>query len=74
MNYMPAVLTLPKNLIKEGEIVLLPRSEYEELLRVSRFQQELNEDLDDSLEQARQGRVIGPFKDSNDLIQSLMSY
>lgn len=70
---MAAVITLPKSIIKKGELVIMPRSEYEELLRTSRRQIELDRDLEQSLKEVKQGKVIGPFDKADDLMKSLSS-
>lgn len=70
---MPAVITLPKNLIEKGELVLLPRAEYEELLRVSKMQTELDRGLEESLREVREGKVVGPFDNTKGLMKSLSS-
>ena len=68
---MDQVITIPEQLIREKELVLLPRSRYEELLRSSREQRGLNAGIKESLKEAQQGKVIGPFEDSEKLIRSL---
>ena len=34
---MGAVITIPKELTKKGELVLIPRADYEELLRIKKI-------------------------------------
>ena len=34
---MGTVITIPKELIKKGELVLIPRADYEELLRIKKI-------------------------------------
>lgn len=70
---MPEVFTLPKELVKKGELVVMPRSEYERLLDIVKKQVEFDEGLQQSLKEARQGKVIGPFDNAKDLIKSLAS-
>lgn len=70
---MTSVITLPKELIKKGELVLLPRSEYEKLIQLAKVQSVLNEDLKQSLTEMKRGELFGPFKNSKDLIKSLIS-
>lgn len=68
---MSPIITLPENLVKKGELVIIPRSEYEELLRVSKMQSALDKGLEQSLKEAQKGKVVGPFDNARDLMKSL---
>ena len=65
-----STVTVPKKITGGEELIILPRREYEELLK---FPEEKKTDLEleKALEDVRQGRVIGPFTNSKDLIDSL---
>ncbi len=55
-------ITIPKNLIREKELVLIPRREYEELLVLkSKKKLKINKNLEEALEDVKNGRLIGPF-------------
>ena len=68
---MAKTITIPKELVKKGELVLIPRVEYEGLLRASKYQKELNEGIVKSLKEIQKGKIVGPFSNSKDLIKSL---
>ena len=40
--FFMTILTIPKHLIKKGDLVLVPRSEYEELLKLRRSVKEFS--------------------------------
>lgn len=62
-------ITIPKTLLKEQELVLIPRKEYEELLCISvkknlrkeKYTQ-LDKDLDAAIGQYKTRKSYGPFK------------
>ena len=68
-----AILTIPQNLVKKGDLVLVPRKEYEELLRTSKRKKstKLDRDLDGAIAEVRQGKAIGPFHSVKELKKSL---
>lgn len=68
---MTKIITLPKKLVERGELVLVPRSDYERLLRIAKKQMEIEKGINKALEEARQGKVVGPFDRAEDLIKSL---
>lgn len=72
-NYdnMAKTITIPKELVRKGELVLIPRVEYEGLLRVSKYQKELDESIAKSLKEIQKGKIAGPFGNSKNLIKSL---
>lgn len=66
-------ITIPKKLSQKGDLVVLPRKEYEELLRFQRkqttgskknekFYAQLDRDLKRSIKDYRAGKYYGPFK------------
>ncbi len=72
---MGKIITIPKELIKKGELVIIPRKEYEAILRVLRkkARTQLNKDLKEALKEVKRGKLIGPFENVKDLIKSLNS-
>lgn len=68
---MPTI-TIPKELTKKGDLVVVPLKEYEILLRTSKkksplFDLELLEALDD----IKKGKIYGPFRSVKSLRRSL---
>ncbi len=56
-------ITIPKKLIKERNLILVPREEYEGLLRLADKKRytDLDRDLDKSIAEYRAGKFFGPF-------------
>jgi len=60
------LVTIPRNIAKMGELVVLPRKEFEQILRLARkkypqLDRDLDRNLDKAIEEVRQGKAIGPF-------------
>ncbi len=70
---MVKVITLPEKLIRERELVLIPRVEYEKLLNISEEQAELNKGIARSLKELKRRKVAGPFSNAKDLMKSLVA-
>jgi len=66
-----STVTIPKKITKGEELIILPRKEYEELLKFPSEKKEVDHELEKALEDVKQGRVVGSFTDSKDLIDSL---
>lgn len=69
-------LTIPKQLTKTGELIVISRKEYERLLRavkkpVKRVRTQLDKDLAKALAEVRQGKTVGPFHSVKELKKSL---
>ena len=69
-------LTIPKQLTKTGELIIIPRKEYEWLLRaikkpVKQTRTQLDKDLGKSLAEYKAGKFSGPFNNVKDLMASL---
>lgn len=71
-------ITIPKNLAKNDDLVVIPRKEYEELLKTAKksadhkkHKQELDQALAEAMEEVRQGKVYGPFSSTEELMRSL---
>lgn len=65
--------TIPKAITGSRELIVIPREEYEALLRTVKFQQELDGDLRESLMQVERGEVSSPFNSAKELMRSLKS-
>lgn len=74
---MNQIVTIPRRIAEKGELVVLPRKTYEELLRLTKISTrrhgKLDQDLEKSLQEFRAGKTIGPFSNAKDLIKSLRS-
>jgi len=60
---MPTI-TIPKELAKKDDLVVISRQEYEEFLRTRKhrkFYEELDKDLDEAIKDYRMGKCYGPF-------------
>lgn len=71
-------LTIPKKLTKKGDLVIIPRKEYEDLLRFYKkpkktLNEQLNKDLNKAIAEYRSGKFSGPFDNTKDLMKSLRS-
>lgn len=67
-------ITIPKELARKGDLVLIPRKEYEQFLHATEELQtftELDRDLKKSLREAKMGKVFGPFNSAKALEKSL---
>ncbi|MBI4159729.1 hypothetical protein HY504_01050 [Candidatus Wolfebacteria bacterium] len=59
-------ITIPKKLIKEDDLVIMPRKEYEAFLRLlkrskGKSYSQLDMDLDEAIAEYRAGKFFGPF-------------
>jgi len=65
--------TLPRELIKEKNLVILPRREYEDLLRLAKklSYTKFDQDLDEAIVEYRAGKFFGPFESVKDGIKFL---
>lgn len=70
-------ITIPENLIKEKELILVPRKKYEELLRLvskkKRAYTQIDKELDEAIREYKTGKYFGPFNNVRDLMKSLQS-
>lgn len=58
------IVSIPRKITKKGELVVIPRKEYEELLRIQKkrkFYTELDKDLDKAIRDYQTGKYYGPF-------------
>jgi len=79
---MAKIITIPKEIARKGDLVLISRKEYERLLSIFKIipkeqvwfwtkewqkrEKEVEEDI-------RVGKIYGPFSSGKELIQSLKS-
>lgn len=70
-----ATITIPKKITKGEDLIVIPRSKYEEFLRVfkKRGYSRLDEDLDEEIGKYREGRFFGPFSSTKAGIKFLGS-
>ena len=67
-----AAITIPKKLIKNDDLVVIPRKEYEKLLSVSRKPlSQLDRDLEEAIQEVKEGKTIGPFRSVKELKRAL---
>lgn len=65
-------LTIPKNLIQNDDLVVLPRKMYESLLRSAKlYSSKIDKDLAESILEYKTGKTAGPFKTVAALRKSL---
>lgn len=67
-------ITIPKKLTKKGELVLVPRRDYEKLLKALKkqiFTHKLERDLEAAIKETRRSKVYGPFNSVQELKASL---
>jgi len=60
------IVTIPKKITKGEELVVIPRKEYERVLRIFKKERktrtQFDRDLEKALKDAKAGRLFGPFK------------
>jgi len=68
-----ATITIPKKLTKGEELIIIPRKEYEKILRIARKRgySEFEQELDKRIKEVREGKTIGPFISVKSLKNSL---
>jgi len=73
-------ITIPKEITKKGDLIIIPRKEYEELLNLKKmiskdqawfWTKEWQEKEREAEEDIKKGRIYGPFANAKDLIKSL---
>lgn len=75
-------ITIPKNLIREKDLILVPRKEYEQILSVFKiipkdqlwfWTKEWQKKEKGAEEDIRRGKIKGPFSSGKELLKSLKS-
>jgi len=64
-------ITIPKKLTKGEELVIIPRKQYEEFLKILNRYNKLDQDLNKSIKQVKKGKIVGPFNSIEELKKSL---
>ena len=69
-------ITIPKELARKGDLIIIPREEYKVLLsnrlrRNEKYRSQLDKDLEMAIKDVRRGKLIGPFKSAKELRISL---
>ncbi|MBU2579178.1 hypothetical protein KKA09_03615 [Patescibacteria group bacterium] len=63
-------ITISENLIKEKDLILIPRKKYEELLHIADKKKQtcaqFDKDLDEAITEYRAGKYFGPFNTIKD--------
>ncbi len=70
---MSKVISIPRALSKEGELVIIPRNEYERLLNVSKDRIRLDQGITRALKEIQKGKIMGPFENPKALMKSLLT-
>lgn len=65
-----STITIPKKITKGEELVVIPRKDYERLLKYPKIKK-LDQDLEKALEDVRAGRLFGPFKTVEEFKKSI---
>lgn len=63
------VVTIPKTLMKNDDLIVMPRREYEK--KDTEFYEKLDKDLAESIKEVEAGKFCGPFDNAGDLMRSL---
>jgi len=69
-----AIITIPKKITNGKELIVVPKKDWERLLKIAKrkiYRMELEKGLKEALEEVKAGKVIGPFSKAEDLIKSL---
>jgi len=79
---MVEVIVIPKKIAKKGELVLIPKKEYEKLLEISKiipkeqlwfWTKEWQKREREAEKDIKAGRIYGPFSSGAELLKSLRS-
>ena len=63
-------ITIPKELGKRDDLVVVPRKEYEKLVKVNEFHEAWDKSLQEGLIDSEQGRKYGTFKTAKETMQA----
>ena len=71
-----ATITIPQKLIKNDDLIIIPRKEYERLFRVSKKKKytQLDRNLDEAISEYKAGKCFGPFTTAEQGIRFLKSH
>ena len=71
---MQQTITIPRQLTREGELIIISRREYNDLLGTSKKsvrKTKLDKDLDEAIKEYKQGKATGPFSSVHELRKAL---
>ena len=74
---MNHTITIPQKITQQGELIVLPRKQYDLLMRAARLQPRsmhrriAHTKLHEALEEVKQGKTFGPFSTARELMKSL---
>ena len=66
-------LTIPKKITQKGDLVVIPRKDYEAILEALKKRVFIDKGLQEALKEVESKKIIGPFNNVKDLIKSLRS-
>jgi len=69
-----AIITIPKKITNGKELIVVPKNDWERLLKIAKrkiYQMELEKGLKEALEEVKVGKAIGPFSKAEDLMKAL---
>jgi hypothetical protein len=67
-------ITIPKKITKGKELIIVPKEEWEKILKLAKkkiAQLELERGLEEALKEVERGEIVGPFEKVENLIKSL---
>ncbi|MFA4890169.1 MAG: hypothetical protein WC587_00830 [Candidatus Paceibacterota bacterium] len=69
-------ITIPQKLIKNDDLIIIPRKEYEKLFRVFKGKKltPLDRNLDEAISEYKAGKSFGPFTTAEQGIKFLKSH
>jgi len=69
-----ATITIPKKFANGKELIIVPKKDWEKLLKIAKMkisQAKLEKGLKEALREVKTGRIRGPFERGVDLIKDL---
>lgn len=69
---MTSLTTIPKQLSQKGELVVLPKVDYEKMIRIIQ-KKKLDSDLVKAIKEYETGRFYGPFASAQEGVRFLKS-
>jgi hypothetical protein len=67
-------ITIPKKITKGKELIIVPKEEWEKILKLAKKKiahLELERGLEEALKEVERGEIVGPFEKVENLIKSL---
>jgi phage pi2 protein 07 len=66
---MAKILTIPKEILKKGDLVLIPRKEYEELLKLKKKRQWEEKDTEEAIRVFKEEKKKNKLRKINSLVE-----